>query len=44
MRPELFKATILEVPFLDILTALLDPSLPLTLTDHLEFGNPLEDK
>ena len=44
LRPELFRAVILEVPFLDILTCLLDEELPLTLTDHLEFGNPLESK
>lgn len=43
MRPELFKACILEVPFVDVLTSLLDETLPLTLTDHLEFGNPIED-
>jgi len=43
MRPEMFKACILEVPFLDIITCLLDEKLPLTLTDHLEFGNPIID-
>ena len=43
LRPELFKACILEVPFLDILTCLLEESLPLTVTDHLEFGNPITD-
>lgn len=43
MKPEMFKACILEVPFLDILTCLLDEKLPLTLTDHLEFGNPIID-
>ena len=44
MRPDLFRAVILEVPFLDVLTCLLDEELPLTLTDHLEFGNPIADK
>jgi oligopeptidase B len=44
MRPDLFRAVILEVPFLDILTCLLDENMPLTLTDHLEFGNPITDK
>lgn len=41
MRPELFRACILNVPFLDVLTCLLEADLPLTKTDHLEFGDPL---
>lgn len=43
LRPELFRAAILEVPFLDVLSCFLDETLPLTLTDHLEFGNPITD-
>jgi protease II len=42
MRPDLFKAAIMNVPFVDVLTALLERDLPLTLTDHDEFGNPIE--
>jgi oligopeptidase B len=42
MRPDLFKAAILNVPFLDVLTSLMDKSLALTVTDHEEFGNPIE--
>lgn len=44
MRPELFRACILNVPFLDILNSLLDDSLPLSVTDYLELGNPIEDR
>ncbi|XP_044491388.1 protease 2 isoform X2 [Mangifera indica] len=40
MFPKLFRAAILKVPFLDICTTLLDPSLPLTTLDYEEFGNP----
>ena len=44
MRPDLYRACILDVPFLDVLTCLLDKDLPLSATDHLEFGNPIVDK
>ncbi|KAK6133978.1 hypothetical protein DH2020_032280 [Rehmannia glutinosa] len=40
MRPELFRAAILKVPFLDVLNTLLDPTLPLTTLDYEEYGNP----
>ncbi|KAF2282934.1 hypothetical protein GH714_043251 [Hevea brasiliensis] len=40
MDRNLFCAAILKVPFLDICNTLLDPSLPLTLLDYEEFGNP----
>jgi len=43
MRPELFRACILDVPFLDVLSCLLDPDSPLAKTDYLEFGDPLTD-
>ena len=44
MRPHLFKAVLMDVPFLDVLTALLDENLPLTSSDFDEFGNPIKDE
>ena len=44
MHPELFRACVLNVPFLDVVSTLLDDTLPLTATDHLEFGELCEDE
>lgn len=41
-RPELFGAAIAEVPFVDALNTMLDPELPLTVTEYDEWGNPQE--
>jgi oligopeptidase B len=38
--PELFKAIVAEVPFVDALTTMLDDSLPLTVGEWEEWGNP----
>jgi oligopeptidase B len=42
MRPDLFKAVIARVPFLDVINTMLDESLPLTVPEHEEWGNPNE--
>ena len=44
MRPDLFKAVVAQVPFLDIVTTMLDASLPLTIGEYLEWGNPNEKR
>jgi oligopeptidase B len=40
LRPDLFKAVVSQVPFVDVITTMLDPSLPLTVVEYLEWGNP----
>ncbi|MBV8208094.1 MAG: S9 family peptidase [Acidobacteria bacterium] len=44
MRPDLFRAVHLAVPFVDVMNDMFDPSLPLTTTDYPEWGNPTSDK
>ena len=39
-RPELFAAAIAEVPFVDVLNTMLNPDLPLTVTEYDEWGDP----
>ena len=43
LAPELFAGILAAVPFVDPLTTILDPSLPLTVTEWDEWGNPLSD-
>lgn len=40
MRPDLFKAVVSQVPFVDVVNTMLDESLPLTVGEFLEWGNP----
>lgn len=40
LRPQLFRCAIAEVPFVDVLNTMLDPDLPLTVTEYDEWGNP----
>ncbi|MGO1481839.1 MAG: S9 family peptidase [Brachybacterium sp.] len=43
LAPERFRAVIAGVPFVDALTTILDPSLPLTVGEWEEWGDPLHD-
>ncbi len=43
LAPDLFRAIVAEVPFVDCLTTILDESLPLTVLEWEEWGNPVED-
>jgi oligopeptidase B len=42
MRPELFRAVVSEVPFVDVVNTMLDDTLPLTTGEYEEWGNPKE--
>ena len=42
MRPDLFKAVVAQVPFVDVVNTMLDAALPLTTSEYLEWGNPNE--
>ena len=44
LAPELFKAIVAEVPFVDVLATMLDDTLPLTPPEWPEWGNPIKDK
>jgi len=40
LRPDLFKIVISKVPFVDVINTMMDPSLPLTVIEYDEWGNP----
>lgn len=40
MRPDLFRVVIADVPFVDVVTTMLDPTIPLTTNEYTEWGNP----
>jgi oligopeptidase B len=42
LRPDLFKAVHSAVPFVDVMNTMMDASLPLTVGEYLEWGNPNE--
>lgn len=44
MRPTLFRGIVAQVPFVDVLTTMLDESIPLTTGEYEEWGNPNEPR
>ncbi len=42
MRPDLYRAIVLHVPFVDVMNTMLDEDLPLTVGEYEEWGNPNE--
>jgi oligopeptidase B len=42
LRPDLFAAVLAQVPFVDVVNTMLDPTLPLTTSEYLEWGDPRE--
>ena len=44
MRPELWKGVIAQVPFVDVVTTMLDDSIPLTTGEYDEWGNPNDEE
>jgi oligopeptidase B len=42
MRPDLFKGVVADVPFVDVVTTMLDESIPLTTFEYEEWGNPAD--
>ena len=44
MRPDLWKGVVAAVPFVDVVTTMLDESIPLTTGEYSEWGNPNEEE
>jgi len=44
MNPELFNGVVAAVPFVDVMTTMLDDTIPLTTSEYDEWGNPNEKK
>lgn len=39
-RPDLFRAALMDVPFVDVINTMLDPTIPLTTAEYQEWGDP----
>ena len=44
MRPDLFKVVVASVPFVDVINTMMDPTIPLTVAEYEEWGNPAVKK
>jgi oligopeptidase B len=44
LRPDLYRAVLSHVPFVDVMNTMLDATLPLTVPEYEEWGNPNEEK
>jgi oligopeptidase B len=44
MRPDLYRAVLSHVPFVDVMNTMLDPTLPLTIAEYEEWGDPNQPK
>jgi oligopeptidase B len=44
MRPDLFKVAVAKVPFVDVINTMLDETIPLTVIEFDEWGNPKEEE
>jgi oligopeptidase B len=44
MRPDLFRAVVSHVPFVDVMNTMLDASLPLTVPEYEEWGDPNQEE
>jgi oligopeptidase B len=44
MKPDLFKIVVADVPFVDLINTMFDPSLPLTILEYEEWGNPKNEE
>jgi len=42
LRPDLFRGVIAGVPYVDVITTMMDPSIPLTASEYDEWGNPAD--